>query len=338
MQNADRSSRRDVLKAVGLAGASAGVVLAGGSVLTAAGRGAVAAQPASPNRKRLARLAHMTDVHVEPELGAGEGLAACLRHLQSQPDKPEFILMTGDCVFDSFEQERSRTKTLWELWKDVWKQECSIPMMPLLGNHDCWGWNKTKSKTTGSEEGWGKKWACDELGLAKPYYSFDRAGWHFAMLDSVRPFGPEGQYYDARLEEEQMAWLTSDLAGTKLPTMVLSHIPILSITAFQGADVAKGEEKNTEINHSVMHTDWRELKALFAKNRQVKAALSGHVHLNDDVDYNGVRYICDGAVSGGWWKEANMGECECGYSLIDLYDDGTFEHRYVSYGWKYREK
>ena len=27
-------------------------------------------------------------------------------------------------------------------------------------------------------------------------------------------------------------------------------------------------------------------------------------------------------------------ECDEGYGLIDLYDDGTFEREYVKYGWK----
>jgi Icc protein len=48
--------------------------------------------------------------------------------------------------------------------------------------------------------------------------------------------------------------------------------------------------------------------------------------------FNDVTYICDGAVSGAWWKGRNH-ECDEGYGLINLYDDGTFDHAYQTYGW-----
>lgn len=44
-------------------------------------------------------------------------------------------------------------------------------------------------------------------------------------------------------------------------------------------------------------------------------------------------YFCDGAVSGNWWKGSRVDECEPGYALLDLYDDGTVERRYATHGW-----
>ena len=87
-----------------------------------------------------------------------------------------------------------------------------------------------------------------------------------------------------------------------------------------------------------MHTDWRELKALFGHHPHVKVAVSGHLHLVDRVDYAGVSYLCDGAVSGGWWKQDHAGEGQPGYALIDLYPDGRFDRQYVTYGWQYRDE
>ncbi len=82
-----------------------------------------------------------------------------------------------------------------------------------------------------------------------------------------------------------------------------------------------------------MHKDCLELKDLFAQHPNVKLCLSGHLHLLDRVDYNGVTYLCNGAVSGNWWKGRHK-DCDEGYAVIDLYDDGSFEHQYVKYGWK----
>jgi hypothetical protein len=57
------------------------------------------------------------------------------------------------------------------------------------------------------------------------------------------------------------------------------------------------------------------------------------MHLIDRVDYNGVTYLCNGAVSANWWKGRHK-DCDEGYAVIDLYEDGSFEHDYVTFGWK----
>jgi hypothetical protein len=51
------------------------------------------------------------------------------------------------------------------------------------------------------------------------------------------------------------------------------------------------------------------------------------------VDFDGVTYICDGAVSGAWWKGPED-NCPEGYGVIDLHPNGTWSHEYKTYGWK----
>jgi 3',5'-cyclic-AMP phosphodiesterase len=70
----------------------------------------------APERKRVLRLAHVTDVHVQPELRAPEGMAACLRHIQATAEKPNLILSGGDHVMDCIRQTRDRTRVQWNLW------------------------------------------------------------------------------------------------------------------------------------------------------------------------------------------------------------------------------
>ncbi len=280
---------------------------------------------------RSLRIAHLTDVHVQPELGAGEGLAACLQHVQSLKDRPQLILSGGDSIMDSFGQDQARTKLQWDLWARVLKGECSIPVEACIGNHDVWGWNRDSSKATGDEPLYGKKWAVEALGLSKRYRSFDREGWHFVVLDSTQPAAKPGSY-TAHLDEEQFDWLERDLAATKpeTPVLVLSHIPILSAAAFFDGENTKGPD--WVVPGAWMHMDAKKIKDLFGKHPNVKVCLSGHLHLVDRVDYNGVTYFCNGAVSGGWWK-GNYHECAPGYATLDLYPDGTFERQYIPYGW-----
>lgn len=286
----------------------------------------------TPGRKRALRIAHLTDVHVEPERAASDGMIACLHHVQGLADKPELILTGGDSVFDSFEADDARTALQWTLWRDNLRNENSIAVRSCIGNHDIWGWSKKASKTTGSEPNWGKKRATEMLHLDERYYAFPAASWQVVVLDSTQPAGEGSEDYVAALDEPQFDWLERTLRDTPAatPVMIVSHIPIISATPIIWA---KDEQGNFSVSSALMHTDCVKLKDLFAKHPNVKLCLSGHMHLVDRVDYNGVTYLCNGAVCGSWWKGRHQ-DCDEGYAVLDLYDDGTFEHEYVKYGWK----
>jgi len=317
-------SRRTWLKQGAATGAAAIMAASSGGV-------ALAAQPAA-DRKRVLRLAHLTDVHVQPELGAEQGLVACLHHAQSLSDPPQLILTGGDVVMDVMGNDAGRAKTQADIWRRALKNECSLPVRSCIGNHDVWGWNKKGSKTRGDEALWGKSWAEDLLGLTKRYYSFDEAGWRFIALDSTFP---DGSSYTAKLDEAQFDWLNKTLEATPAttPVLVFSHIPILSAAAFLDGESEKSG--NWRVPGAWMHIDVRRIKDLFLKHPQVRLCLSGHLHLVDQVLYNGVAYCCNGAVCGSWWEGDNQ-ECDEGYGVVDLFSDGSFENRYVGFGWQPR--
>jgi len=314
-------SRRDVLRQAGFAG----VLLASGGFW---GKALAQSAPA-PARTRSLRVVHVTDIHIKPELHAAEGLATCLRHAQEH-HKPDLILDTGDTIYDSMAAEEGTVRSLWDLSLKVWENECSTPVERAIGNHDIWGINKTKSKTTGNEPLYGKKWVMSLHGWDRPYRSFDRGGWHFIALDSVSPVEDK---YTGRIDEEQLAWLESDLAKVNptTPVLVFSHIPVLSAAAFYNSETEK--DGNWQIPASVMLIDARRMKNLFLKHPNVKLCLSGHLHMVDRVDYLGVSYLCGGAVCGNWWK-GKFQNCKPGYAVLDLHNDGTFENKYVAWGWK----
>lgn len=313
------ASRRDVL----LAGAAAALGGGLGRVATAAGM--------PRERSRVLRFAHLTDSHIQPELGADAGVAACLKHVQSQTDAPSLLVTGGDLIMDGFAQGFDRTKQQWDLFTGTLKRECSIDVRHCIGNHDIWGWNKGKSKTTGDEKGWGKAWASEVLSLDRAYYSFSCAGWRFVVLDSVQP---SGDAYLGGLDDQQFEWLSSELAhhGAE-PTMVISHIPIYSVVAMI-AD-AKLEDNQFKLPAASVFKDGARVHRLLRSHRQVKACISGHIHMNERIELDGVTYICDGAVCGAWWK-GRKERCGEGYGLFDLFDDGSFTHQYIEFGWEAR--
>ena len=279
----------------------------------------------NPLRKRSARFAYLGDTHITADKKPMEAIARCLHHAQNQADKPQFILHGGDTIMDALVLDRSAVQKQWDAWQPVMKADNSLPIEHCIGNHDVWGLESAKTDPL-----YGKKWAAEQMRISNRYRSFDRNGWHFIVLDSVQPT-PEGKWYTGQLDAEQMDWLKADLTKTdpKTPVLILSHIPILSATPFAGRGSAKAGELT--VSGGMMHTDSADLVTLFYQHPNVKAALSGHTHLLDRVDYNGVAYLCNGAVSGNWWKTDTHYQTKAGYALIDLYDDGSVERTYLTY-------
>jgi 3',5'-cyclic AMP phosphodiesterase CpdA len=300
-------------------------ILAGGLAGLAAGPAAFAATKYNTRdageSKRVMRLAHLTDVHVQQEREGDNGFAACLKHVQEQDDKPDFIIFGGDNLMnvDSEEGSQSADAQL-QTWKRVLHGECELPHGIVIGNHDILRFDPQE----------GKQWAVDAFELPGRYYAFDRAGWRFIMLDST---SPEPGGYKGRLDDEQFYWLEEQLEATpeSMPICVTSHIPLVTATAFFCGD--RGKSGNWDVPGSWMHIDAARVAELFSKHPNVKLCLSGHMHMADVVDYFGVRYACNGAVSGAWWDGAYFG-FEPGYALIDLYDNGAAEVDFVTYGWK----
>jgi Icc protein len=305
-------SRRDLL--------AASAALGAGALLPGA---ACAAAPAKKGR-RVLRIAHLTDTHVQPERDAGEGLATALHHVQDQPDRPDLVFFGGDNVMNVDGSDGAkRADVQLKTWNDALRNELSLPYRTCIGNHDVLRMHRTD----------GKKWAMDAYELDARHYHFDQAGWRFIVLDST---SPEGGGYKGRLDGEQLEWLGGVLKKTpaSMPILILSHIPLIAACAyFDGDNETSG---NWVVPGAWMHLDARRIKDMFRRHPNVKACLSGHIHLADQVVYNDVLYCCNGAVSGGWWGGPYQ-ECNNGYGIVDLYDDGTVRNQYVNYPWTPRD-
>jgi len=273
-------------------------------------------------QKPVLRIAHLTDVHLKDELGAPAKFAKCLHHLQEQNPKVDLVLNGGDVVFDMNKENISTIDKQWQLLNNTMKNECSLPVRYCLGNHDIW-WNENSKADTF----YGKKYSMDKLNLVKPYYSFIQNGWKFIVLDSVH-LDIDHTWYIGKLGDEQFNWLESELKTTnpEMPVLVMSHIPILTALLMIEDDIVN----KWTILGGDMHTDTSKIISLFYKHPNVKLCLSGHLHMKDKVVYNGVTYLCNGAVSGAWWN-GNRRETAPGYGLIDLFADGSFEEKYVNY-------
>jgi 3',5'-cyclic AMP phosphodiesterase CpdA len=281
---------------------------------------------------RSLRFAHLTDIHLFDERNAPAGFAAALRHVQESPQSAELVITGGDLIFDSFETGLGVARDRWDLFTRMLREHLRVPVEHCLGNHDLWGWCAAKCGSHGDEREYGSGLARQALGISADYRSFDRGGWHVVLLQSVAKDPADDCGYLALLGEEQTAWLEADLAATTLPTVVVSHIPIVSVTPFVRGSGYRGANNRGTISGGLLHLDAQPIHAILRRTGCVKLVLSGHMHLIDRCEADGITYCCDGAVSGGWWK-ANANHCPPSYALIDLFDDGTFNHRMVEFGW-----
>lgn len=255
-------------------------------------------------------------------------MAKALQHVQQLPRGVDFIINGGDSIMDSLEADKQTTQRQWDLFRSILKKENSLPIYHCIGNHDVWGWFIKQNKPE-TDKLYGKAWVVDTLEIRNRFYSFSKGKWHFIVLDSTQ-LNPAGGYI-AFLDREQLDWLKQELSATPTDQFIciVSHIPILSICAglFFDRTEANGDLK---IQRNLMHTDFLVLKKMFLQYSNIKLCLSGHIHLQDELNYLGIRYYCNGAISGNWWN-GSFQEFAPAYAVIDLYEDGSFQHTMINY-------
>lgn len=283
----------------------------------------------------------MSDMHIEPDAPgsqarhSAQGFIAALDSVKQLSPQPQFIVTGGDHIMDALERPLDDVRRQWELYRSTVAAHCAYRTYPVIGNHDVFGW--MTDAVPPETPGYGKSLACQMLGLTKPYYSFDipgsptdpsaPGGWHIVVLDNTQPC-PRG--YFGGLDGSQTQWLARDLAAVPpgRHIAVVSHIPILSVCA-QHFFAPEQRVDFWKIYDVFVHHDSRDLVDLLARHK-VKLCISAHIHMLDRIEFRGITFICDGSISGDWWRGPFRGFPQ-GYGVFDLYDDGTFQHQYLPY-------
>jgi 3',5'-cyclic-AMP phosphodiesterase len=283
------------------------------------------------------RFVHLTDIHLEPAKALdaaperrasyqepAPGLFRCIRAIHDLSPKPQFLITGGDHVMDALEATPESATAQWELYSRTIKAATHLPIYPIVGNHDIFGWmNQTVPETA---SGYGKAMAMRYLDLERSSYSFDKGLWHFVVLDNI---ARRGVGYCGALADEQLAWLEKDLAEAgNRPTVLLTHIPILSVCATQFLDPS-ANVTFWQIPHVFVQTDSQPVVNLINRHN-IPLAISGHIHMCERIEYKKTTYVCNGSVCGSWWRGA-FKTFAPGFGVFDLSDDGTFEYHYVAY-------
>ena len=301
-------SRRTVLRG-GLATVAAGALLRPES--------AFAAKPASFS------FVHLTDTHIQPELGAKRGVHKALDAVRKLPEKPAFILMGGDIVMDANKVDKSRAELVYDLWQEE-AANLSIPVHYSIGNHDLYALSDEATRRQNAPDYAKGMWR-RRLKYDATYHTFDHNGWRFVVLDSVT-LTPEGKC-EGGLDEKQLAWVDDLLrkTGRTMPVVFLTHYPIMTLYA-QYTDAT-----TAALSPGLVVKNGKTFRDLI-QGYNVKAVFQGHTHVVEDCAYLGTQYITGGAVCGDWWKGKRLGVHSEGFAVATVKgDDLTW--RYVPYGW-----
>jgi len=261
--------------------------LQGGTLMLAGNKSMAQTSPQS------IRFGLFTDVHHadKPEVGTRyyrESLTKLEEGLATfRKSKAEFLVCLGDLVdaARTLDEERALVAQAMGLIRGT-----QLPVHFVLGNHCV----QTLTKQQFLEEAKQKR----------SYYSFERGGVHFVVLDAC--YRKDGVSYDAgnfdwkdtEIPAAEQSWLQQDLAASKGPVLVFVH---------QRLDV--------EGVHAVASA--REVRAILERSGKVAAVFQGHSHQNDYREIDGIHYCTMRAVIEG------SGAANNGYALITLQPDGS---------------
>lgn len=323
-------------------------------LLSTASAAPVISKPATFPAGRPLRVAHLTDMHLMDGRNAAKGFETAIQHALDQ--KIDLILQGGDALNHSGVARDIAKRQMALIEKMLGQAAQHVPVVSTAGNHDVFDWKKPDGTSDADALYYGKAWFQDHIGQGKLYSSQPIGSWQLITLDSVRDY--QGRYRGG-LDDEQFAWLKQELETLKAndptrPVIVMSHIPILCMGVVL-LDGGPGPIENQAQGFvtprgSLFNDAWRVVE-LFRQHGNVKAALSGHVHIVERIDLQGTSYLCNGAVCGSWWMHpdsvtAKRNEKEKpetirpyrahpGYALLNLNPDGTFTNDYIQFPWKF---
>lgn len=257
------------------------------------------------------RVGLITDLHYADKAPAGtryyrETLAKLEEAAkQFEQDKPAFVVELGDLIdaAESVDVEQSYLKTINREFSAICKDRHYV-----LGNH-CVDTLKKEEFLGGVEQ-------------EKSYYSFDRGGFHFIVLDSCfrsdgEPYGRKNfQWTDANIPTAELEWLEGDLIANDKPVIAFAH---------QRLDVSN--------SHGVKNN--ADVRTIFESSGKVLAVFQGHSHHNDLKEIGGIHYCTLVAMVEGSGADNN------GYSLMEIEPNGTIHltgfRKQKSHKWQHQE-
>ncbi len=209
-------------------------------------------------------------------------------------EKVDFVIELGDYKDQDIQPVPARTLSFLRTIEAVFAG-FKGPRYHVLGNHD--EDSLTKAEFLGAVENTG-------IPAGRTYYSFDKGGVHFVILDAnFRSDGKDFErgafaWEDSNIPAAEVDWLKKDLALGEGPTIVFIHQQLDGEGAYY--------VKNAAAVRKVLEDSGR-----------VPAVFQGHRHEGGFSRIDGIAYFTFKAAGEG------SGSDNSAYALIEVEPDGT---------------
>jgi predicted MPP superfamily phosphohydrolase len=252
------------------------------------------------------RILFFTDLHAMLERDAPQKMQATAQLIAETPC--DLIIGGGDFIHGGFASKPDDISPRFEAAK-AFLGNLGRPVRMVLGNHDL-----VDAATSTPREA--RRFFRELSGQDETNYTFDQGGHRFFVLDSVKVVDAPERYH-GNVDDGQVAWLKQQLEQTppEMPLILCSHIPFR--TTF--LQVKTGPA--TPLPPNLVVSNANEILEMFSKHRLV-LVLQGHLHVNEQIVWNGLDFVMGGAVSGAWWAGDNLGT-RPGFGLIELGSGST---------------
>ena len=276
-------TRRDFLKASITAGFSATVL--GNNILSAFSQTGV-------------RFGIVTDSHyadADPLMNryfreSVDKMNECVGLMNEQ--KVDFLIELGDFKDQNTPSVEEKTVSYLQAIERSF-QKFNGPTYHVLGNHDMDSISKKQFLDNVTNT---------DVPSGSTYYSFDRKGFHFIVLDAE--FLADGTAYDhgnyqwneAYVSEAELEWLRKDLAGSRLPSIVFAHQQLggLGMTDIKNAG---------------------DVRKILQESGKVLAGFDGHNHSGGHNIIEGIHYYTLKAMVEGSGSENSS------YAIVEIAPD-----------------
>ena len=221
---------------------------------------------------------------------SADKMTECVNWMNEQ--KVDFLIELGDFKDQDSPAVEERTISHLRTIEQVF-QKFSGPKYHVLGNHDM---------DSISKEQFLENITNTKIPAQQTYYSFDRKGIHFIVLDAN--FLADGTAYDhgnfswnnTYLPQVELDWLKQDLADTNLPSIVFCHQQL-------------GANSGTCVRNA------QEVRNILQDSGKVLASFDGHNHDGGYRFVEGIHYYTLKAVVDGSGDENNS------YAIVEILPD-----------------
>lgn len=224
----------------------------------------------SKKEVKTIKIGIVADMHLQTMHDSKERLTSFIDSMHIA--KPDFIIELGD-----MEMPIKRKNPYLKIWNSF-----KGPKYHVVGNHEMDG-------------GISEEEAIAYWKMKRSYYSFEKNGFKFIVLDGNDKKSEDQKSYRSYMGEKQLNWLKEELKIAKKPVVIFSHQGI-------GSDPGNPEERYS-IENSI------EVRKIFEdhnkanKSNKVICCFNGHTHHDFAEDINGIWYITINSMSYKWLGE-----------------------------------